>query len=431
MIWTVMQTSWRRLRNNRSELFLTFVVPMVFFSIFALIFGSRDSSSSTPKIKVAISNEWPSDFSESTIALLLEQKSLRIAERSSQANSSTTDSKSVDRRSAEDLVRRGIVSAAIVFTSPYSNNLSEAKPEIEILTDSFDQVASQVITAVVQKAAMTANAEVTKSSVANDLNGSSRFRRDSIDAGAVPASYLGENHLNNSLTSTGFASNNLQTVQLPKPPTIGVVDIIGGKKTNPVIAMYAAGIAVMFLLFSATTASGSLLEERENSTLDRLLCSRLTMDQLLLGKWAFLTIIGSIQMTLMFIWGAIIFGIDLQNHIDGFAAMTVVTAGAASSFALMLAALCKSRLQLGWVSTVVILSMSALGGSMVPRYLMSDTIQRAGLWTFNAWALDGYNKVFWRELPLKDLGLELAILTASGFVFIVAARVFAVRWERT
>ena len=217
----------------------------------------------------------------------------------------------------------------------------------------------------------------------------------------------------------------------PQPPVVEVVDVIGGKKANPVVAMYASGIAVMFLLFSATTASGSLLEERENSTLDRLLCSRLTMDQLLLGKWAYLTIIGAIQMSLMFIWGALVFRIDLLNHLEGFAAMTLVTAGAAASFALMLAAICQSRMQLGWVSTIVILSMSALGGSMVPRYLMSENIQRVGLLTFNAWALEGYNKVFWRELPLNELGMELAVLTTCGFVFILAARIFAIRWERS
>ena len=68
---------------------------------------------------------------------------------------------------------------------------------------------------------------------------------------------------------------------------------------------------------------------------------------------------------------------------------------------------------------------------MVPRYLMSETIQNAGLWTFNAWALDGYNKIFWRELPLQDVGMELAVLTASGFFFIVTARFFAIRWERS
>ena len=413
MIWTVLQTSWRRLRNNRSELFLTFIVPMVFFSIFALIFGSRDSSSSTPKIKVAISNEWPSELSDRAIVLLREQKSLRFTDRSSQSSPSLSGANFVTRESAEDLVRRGMVSAAIVFTERNPAKPIEGSAEVEILTDSFDQVASQVLTAVVQKAVMTANAEITKAK--------------STAANTEPATSVGYN----SVSPASYSKIVSQSVKMPQPPTIATVDIIGGKKTNPVIAMYAAGIAVMFLLFSATTASGSLLEERENSTLDRLLCSQLTMDQLLLGKWAFLTIIGSLQMTLMFLWGAVVFGIDLQHHIEGFLALTLVTAGASSSFALMLAALCKSRMQLGWVSTIVILTMSALGGSMVPRYLMSDSIQKVGLWTFNAWALDGYNKIFWRELPLQDVGMELAVLTASGFVFIVTARFFAIRWERS
>jgi len=418
VIWTVIQTSWRRLRNNRSELLLTFIVPMVFFSIFALIFGSRDSSSSTPKIKVAISNEWPSELSNRAVALLQAQKSLRLTDRSANSDGHATDSISVNREVAEDLVRRGMVSAAVVFCKPNPTDPSGDATEIEILTDSFDQVASQVLTAVVQEAVMTANAEIAKSS---------RSLRDRYEGNATPALQLGDN----GVSAASYVPDASPSLRMPQPPAIATVDIMGGKKTNPVIAMYAAGIAVMFLLFSATTASGSLLEERENSTLDRLLCSRLTMDQLLLGKWAFLTIIGFIQMTLMFLWGAVVFGIDLQHHIEGFVAMTLVTAGAASSFALMLAALCKSRMQLGWVSTIVILTMSALGGSMVPRYLMSDSIQKAGLWTFNAWALDGYNKIFWRELPLRDVGLELAVLTASGFVFIVAARVFAIRWERT
>ena len=413
MIWTVIQTSWRRLRNNRSELFLTFIVPMVFFSIFALIFGSRDASSSTPKIKVAISNEWPSELSNRTVALLQEQRSLRISEGASKSNGHTIDSISVNRMSAEDLVRRGMVSAAVVFTKPNPNTPIDGSAEVEILTDSFDQVASQVLTAVVQRAVMTASAEISKAKSTSDLS--------------TPTTSTGDNGVSRASYSTVVS----QSLNIAQPPSIATVDIIGGKKANPVIAMYAAGIAVMFLLFSATTASGSLLEERENSTLDRLLCSRLNMDQLLLGKWAYLTIIGSLQMTLMFLWGAIVFGIDLQHHIEGFIAMTIVTAGAASSFALMLAALCKSRIQLGWVSTIVILTMSALGGSMVPRYLMSESIQKAGLWTFNAWALDGYNKIFWRELPLKDIGLELAVLAASGLVFIVAARVFAIRWERS
>jgi ABC-2 type transport system permease protein len=409
MIWTVVQTSWRRLKNNRSELLLTFVVPIIFFSIFAVIFGSRGSSGSgTPKIKVAIADTSETSVSKRATELLRDQQSLRVADRRGsqfpfgKEASSDDPAATVTPSAAEDLVRRGMVSAAIVFEPNPQANL----PSVRVLTDSYDQVASQVVTALVQRAVMTAASESTPLALPTDA---SHVRPASFDGTVLQSA----------------------PPTPPKPPEITVVDVLGGKKTNPVISMYAAGIAVMFVLFSATTASGSLLEERENSTLDRLLCSRLTMDQLLLGKWAYLTCIGTIQITLMFLWGSIVFGIELLRHWEGFAAMTLVTAGAAASFALFLASLCKTRTQLGWISTIVILTMSALGGSMVPRYLMSENIQRVGLVTFNAWALEGYNKVFWRDLGLRDLDWELGVLTLCALIFIVCARAGAVRWERT
>ncbi len=396
MIWTIAQTSWRRLRNNRSELILTFVVPIIFFSIFAAIFGSRDSSSSTPKIKTVISDEIDDPFTQRAIQEILAQNSLRLM----QKHEENEPMEKLTRSQAEGLVRRGMASAAISF-SPGDGDL----PKIQVLTDSFDQVASQVLIALVQKGVFTARSQPHQpEALARDNS-----RTDAQARGHVPS----------------------PPNQPPPMPVIESIDLMGGEKTNPVITMYAAGIAVMFVLFSATTSSGSLLDEKENSTLDRLLCSRLTMDQLLLGKWLYLMIIGSLQLVLMFVWGALVFKIDLLGHLDGFLAMTVVTSGAAASFALLLATLCSSRTQLGWVSTIVILSMSALGGSMVPRYLMSETMQRFGLFTFNAWALDGFNKIFWREEPLERIGLELGVLAGCAALFIIAARILAVRWERT
>jgi ABC-2 type transport system permease protein len=426
MVWTILQVSFRRLKNNRSELLLTFVVPILFFSIFALIFGSRGTSgSSTPRIKVALADISHSPLTLRAVELLREQSSLRITDsQTAILHADSVESQSaqtVPPAIAEDLVRRGSVAAAIVFSPPNNQPIASTVqpppqlPNIQLLSDSYDQVASQVLSALVQKAILTAFSESQRAEQEQAMK-----KREVQTASFVA----------NAPASMELPSN-YSSMSFPEPPRIECVDILGKKKANPVIAMYAAGIAVMFLLFSATTASGSLLEERENSTLDRLLCSRLTMDQLLLGKWAYLTIIGILQMTLMFAWGSLVFGIELIAHLEGFLAMTLITAGASSSFALFLASLCKTRTQLGWVSTIVILSMSALGGSMVPRYLMSETMQRAGMLTFNAWALEGYNKIFWRELKLPDIELELGVLTLCGFCFIVAARLFAVRWERT
>ncbi len=423
MIRTIIQISLLRLWHNKAELVLTFLVPILFFSIFAWIFGSRGSGA-TPQLKIVVCDEAETAVSKATIAILEKTQSLRFhhpnAVHTDHPKSNTiAKSNRIERADAEALVRRGTVTAAIVFAVPttsYAKTFETAienDPKIDIMADSFDQVAGQVIMALVQKSMMTARAKQSTIPPLGPLESAASLENGKV----IPASAI--------------ESNNYQKLGIENHPTIELVDVMGSKKTNPFIAMYAAGIAVMFLLFSATTASGSLLDERENSTLERLLCSRMTMDHLLMGKWCYLVLIGVAQTTLMFVAGAVFFGLDLVNHLSGFIAMTLVTASAAASFALMLAAMCRTRTQLGWVSTIIILSMSALGGSMVPRYLMSENIQRVGQFTFNAWALDGYNKVFWRELPLIELQNELAVLVVCAFGFIVIARLFAARWDRT
>jgi ABC-2 type transport system permease protein len=66
---------------------------------------------------------------------------------------------------------------------------------------------------------------------------------------------------------------------------------------------------------------------------------------------------------------------------------------------------------------------------MFPRFLMSETMQRFGLFTFNAWALDGYLKVFWRDAAIWALWPQVLVLAALTAVFLALARTFARRWE--
>jgi len=87
------------------------------------------------------------------------------------------------------------------------------------------------------------------------------------------------------------------------------------------------------------------------------------------------------------------------------------------------------RAQLGAMSTLVVLSLSAIGGSMFPRFLMPAGLQKAGLVLFNSWALEGFTNVFWRELPLQSLALPAAVLIGWAIVFFVASRQLTKRWE--
>ena len=212
---------------------------------------------------------------------------------------------------------------------------------------------------------------------------------------------------------------------------VTVVDVMrNDDRKGSLISFYAAGIGVMFLLFSSVGgAGGALLEEAESGTLERLLSTNIGMTGVLIGKWLFLSLIGFAQLTVMFLWGRVAFGLPLFSHISGFVVMTVVTAAAAAALGLVLASLARTRAQLSGFSTILILTMSALGGSMFPRFLMSETMQKMGLLTFNGWALDGYLKVFWRNAAVWELWPQVLVLSVLGATFLGIARLLSRRWE--
>lgn len=409
MIWLIVRISALRLWHNKAELVLTFVVPLVFFSIFALIFGSRERSGETATIKVAVSDMIKNADSQKIIEELQANGTLRFVDADSQVLKDG-ELKLLDPKVCERLVREGGASVAIVLEgSKKEKESQESALSAKLLTDSSDQVAPKIVSALVQQLL------VQKSVAALAKNAQPVPPPNSP---ALPAS---------AISAADSPAKSPIAFTLPEVKTI---DLVGGQKKNPIIAMYASGIAVMFLLFSVVGGGGALLEEKENSTLERLLASQLTLDELLMGKWLYLMLLGTLQTTLMFVWGEVVFGVELSKHWEGFLMMTLVTSAAASSLSLFLATMCNSRAQLNWVSVVLVLGMSALGGSMVPRYLMSERIREVGLLTFNAWALDGYNKIFWRNLPLQSLWPQLAVLLMIGLIFMIAARIGARRWER-
>jgi len=399
MIWTVVRVGLLRMWHGRTEILLTFVVPIAFFTIFAFIFDEQIGLGKSPRVNLALVDEDDTELSREFVSALAEWETLRIYAPAEHAEGLFVFTST---EPARELVLGGTLPLAVVIPEGWTASLTnpgKGAVSLLLLADSSDPVATQVVTALLRQTSGQIMGERARQQIRSFL----------------------------SLSPDQFAESPVSL--FAAPVAVDVVDLFAADKSNPVVSMYAAGIAVMFLLFGAVGNSGTLLEEEENQTLERLMCSELSMVQLLAGKWLLMTIVGIVQVTIMFAWAQLAFGVDLLGHLSGFAVMTVVTAGAASSFALTLAALCTNRAQLNAVAVILILSMSALGGSMVPRYVMSETMQQIGKITFNAWALDGYIKVFWRDLPLGELAPELTVLTATAIVLFGAARYLARRWE--
>jgi len=398
MIATLLRISRVTLRRDRVAQAMTFVLPIAFFSIFASVFGGANMRT-LPRVRVAIVDEDHSEASRGLIAALATDSSLSVRDSAATAASPGAP---LDRKRAEAMVRAGDVPVAVIVPRGWGGTfpaLGGGGTTVEILTDPSDPVAARIVTGLLQRAA----ARMLRSAAASWGGGQG--------AGGAGA---------------GDAGDDASMLVATK-----VINVVGerGRASARMVSFYAAGIAVMFLLFSCSAGGGALLDEQDSGTLERVLNTRVGMAGLLAGKWMHLTLLGITQITVMFVWGALVFGLDLAHHLPGFAVMTLFTAAAAAAFGLVLATASRTRQQLSGFSTIVILTMSALGGSMFPRFLMSEGMQRIGLLTFNAWALDGYLKVFWREAPLAELWPQVAVLVALTLAFLAAARLLARRWE--
>lgn len=419
-----MRTSATSLRRDRGALALSFVLPVVFFTIFAVIFGGRRDT--TPKVSILVVDEDHSAISERLVKGLQAENSLRTSTRP--AAKKGVEQPDYTRATAEAAVREGDAPVALIIPkgfgeSPVSFGGGSGNA-IEMLKDPSDMVASQVVVGLLQKVVMTSMpdlmAEQGTKEIEKYAGGLTAEQRQRMQ-GAID--YLRRDQPSGTSTASSNANASSGIVN------VRTRDVIGENKNNPIISFYAAAIGVMFLLFTASGSAGVLLDEAESGTLDRVLSTRVNMTALLAGKICYNTTLAFIQLVVMFTWAWLVFKLDFLSHLPGFAVMGITTAFAVATFGMVLASACKTRAQLGALSTLVILIMSSVGGSMFPRFLMPPAMQKAGLLTINAWAIDGFTKVFWRDEPLTHLWPQVLVLVVAGTVFFAVARRVARRWE--
>jgi linearmycin/streptolysin S transport system permease protein len=436
MIATIVQTGFRSLRRDRVAFILSFVLPVAFFTIFGFVFGNMRSSS-TPRVSVLVVDQDKSSASRALISGLLREPSLEAAThpKPTKENPAPQD---YTAATAEAAVRNGAAPAALIIPSGFSSHPISFVPgsprlTFQILNDTSDPVAAQVLAGMLQKTVMM-SLPATMATAGSQyfdqaIGGLTPQQRQQMDASVAALRRLQDQQSANAAQTGSGAAAKSTTPDFSGFVSVNVRDVVGEKKRSPMISYYAAAVGVMFLLFTASGASGSLLDESDSGALDRILSARVTMATLLAGKVIYSTLLAFLQLMVMFLWAAAIFHLDLFTHIPGFIVMTAATSFAVAAFGILLASVTRTRAQLAAFSTLIILTMSAVGGSMFPRFLMPDAMKNVGLFTFNSWAIEGYTKVFWRDQPVRHLGPEVSVLLASGFVLFLLARWFARRWE--
>ena len=209
---------------------------------------------------------------------------------------------------------------------------------------------------------------------------------------------------------------------------IKMTKLVASQNNNsPGLVHAVAGTAIMMLLFAVVGMGASLLDEKEEGTLKKLLYSPLKPDNILFGKMICANIISILQLVIMFIYAKLVFGLDILHHLPALILMIIATAYACSSFGVLLASFAKSRKQVQGLSTLIILVMSCLGGSMVPLFIMPAFMQKIAVFTVNYWGIQGFYDIFWRLLPLANptfLSRILVIVLIGTALNLIALKMF-------
>jgi ABC-2 type transport system permease protein len=194
---------------------------------------------------------------------------------------------------------------------------------------------------------------------------------------------------------------------------VAVMEEVGATgKADAAVTYYAGAVAILFLLFSAFQSAAALIDERNSGILDRVAVGPASTDIVVLGKFLFLTVQGITQAALIFVLAWLVYDVDILADPGGWLLITFASAAMAAGLALAAASACTTRQQATTVSTFVVLVCSAVGGSMVPRFMMPPWLQEIGWLTPNAWAIEAYYDIMWRGDGIAEIAPKVIALLA-------------------
>lgn len=382
--------------QDKRSVVLTFLLPIILISLFAFAFGGVGGDQEKTPTSLLITDLDQTDASKEVIAKLDSLDGLKLIK-------STIEN-------SKEKIQTGKYAGAIIFHQGFAEKNGKEET-FELLYDKAREMEIGMLQPVLIGTMMST---MGKKSVTNNIESYLDKQFGHLDQGT--RNKILNDIENDSDTNVGFKAES----------SIKMTSIVGkDKNKNLGLIQAVAGTAILMLLFSVAGLGTSILEEKENGTIKRLLYSPLKGSTILYGKMLFAFFIAVLQLTLMFLFAWIAFGLDLTINIPALIIMITATAFAVSSFGIFLAAVSKTRQQAQSLGTLVVLIMSAIGGSMMPLFFMPAIMQKLAVFSVNYWGIQGFYDIFWRALPLSGVLPNVFVLLGIGvFMTLVSVRLF-------
>lgn len=190
-----------------------------------------------------------------------------------------------------------------------------------------------------------------------------------------------------------------------------------------ILAYLAPGMALMFLMFTVSYGGRSILAEKAQGTLPRLLVSPTNSTQILGGKVFGIFLTGAAQMFILIGGTSLLFQLKWGDPL-GVIVLVLAAVFGATGWGMIITALAQTPAQVGSVGSALMLIFGILGGSFISLDQMPAYVQAISRITPNSWALDGFTTLaLGRTLAALSTPVT-ALLTMGGILFVASVILF-------
>jgi len=387
-------------------LLLSFLLPIVLITLFSLVYGGFQSSVKDSKQNILFCD---ADSSQASLDLLKKLKSdegLNVIEK--------------PLSEGEQLVANGDFSSALMVYKGFQDSVQTGgKAPIEFIYDESRSMEMGLTQGALMSTLMPFLGEL----------GSKKQIHQFIDQkydNELPQEIISEIH---SDIESEFNGDEKESVFKMDELVSRAVSVKPDLPWGLIQAF--AGTSIMMLLFSISSMGASIIREKELGTMKRILYSPIKPWQIIMGKFGSGVIYALIQMVILIVFSWLVFQLDIFRNFSGLILLTIAISLAVSGFGILIASIARSQKQVESLSLIIILVMSALGGSMMPLFLFPDFLKNVAYFTINYWAIDGFYDVLGRDVGLTGTAYNAMILVIFAIISsLIAIIIFTKRLKK-
>ena len=295
----------------------------------------------------------------------------------------------VDPGEARALVDRGEVDAAFLLPAGLSASVQQGRPAtVTVVEAGENPIAGQVARSLAEAYA----AELTATGLAVTT---------ALDAAGRPPTEAEARRLGERAAAG----------RLPVRLAEGQV----GGRTIEAANYFGPSMAIFFLFFTVSFGARSVLAERQQGTMRRLLATAAPPGGVLAGKALAAFVLGTSSVLVMWLATTVVFGADWGDPV-AVVALTVSSVLSAIGITALVVTLARTDEQAEGYSSLVVFTLALLGGNFVYLAQLPEALQRVSLLTPNGWALRGFVDLVADGGGLATVALPVAVTLAVGLV---------------